>query len=252
MTVQSSNDHTLLEVSGLTKRFGGVTAVDQMSLTMRFREVVALIGPNGAGKTTLFNIVSGISKPNNGDVFFQGNRVTGLPSWRMAELGIGRTFQNIRLFGDLTVLENVALARKSSWFRSLKLEDIKEVIERMGLIEFAAKTAGSLPYGLRRRVELARALSGRPKVILLDEPTAGMNPTEAIELVGIMRDIVKSDIGLLLIEHNMRVAMGAADRVVAMNLGRKIAEGSPEEIQQNSAVIQAYLGEGSEKPGNDE
>jgi ABC-type branched-subunit amino acid transport system ATPase component len=205
--------------------------------------VIALIGPNGAGKTTLFNMISGVVKPDAGDIFIEGRRVTGVSAWRMAKMGVGRTFQNIRLFVDLTVLDNVALAGKGRLLSQVDPADIDPLLEKMQILEYRDQTAGALSYGVRRRVELARALAGRPKLILLDEPTAGMNPVESLQMLNIIKSLASEGLGLLLIEHNMRVAMQAAQRVVVMNLGQKLAEGSPQDIRSNKRVIEAYLGE---------
>ncbi|HOQ98582.1 MAG TPA: ABC transporter ATP-binding protein [Anaerolineae bacterium] len=239
----SAKGEWTLAVSGVSKRYGGVTAVDGVDISIQPGEIVALIGPNGAGKTTLFNIISGIVRPDRGELYLQGKRVTGLPSWKMAELGVGRTFQNIRLFADLTILENVALARKGTPFSRLRLEDVKDVLSRTGLVDLARQRTGALPYGLRRKVELARALAGQPKLILLDEPTAGMNNAEAGDLVSAVRDLAQGGISVLLIEHSMKVAMGAAHRVVVMSLGKKLVEGTADAIRKDPNVIQAYLGE---------
>lgn len=239
---------SLLHVSGLTKHFGGVTAVDKVDLQISSGEVIALIGPNGAGKTTFFNIISGIIRPDTGRLLLNGADVTGLPSWRMAEMGIGRTFQNIRLFADLTVAENVALAAKGPLLSPLPRDSVAGLLSLAKIDGYADRIAGSLPYGIRRQVELARALAGRPKLLLLDEPCAGMNASESMQLVESVRSLAKSGLAILLIEHNVRVAMAAAQRVVVLNFGRKIAEGSPEVVQKDSAVIEAYLGKtGREK-----
>lgn len=233
----------LLTVTKLSKSYGHVRSVSDMSLELRPADVIALIGPNGAGKTTLFNMISGVVKPDAGDIFIEGQRVTGIPAWRMAKMGVGRTFQNIRLFVDLTVLDNVALAGKGRLLSQVDPADTAPLLEKMQLLEYRDQIAGTLSYGVRRRVELARALAGRPKLILLDEPTAGMNPVESMQMLDIIKGLAAEGLGLLLIEHNMRVAMQAARRVVVMDLGQKLAEGTPQDIHNNKRVIEAYLGE---------
>jgi branched-chain amino acid transport system ATP-binding protein len=244
----------------LTMRFGGLTAVADLSLEVAAGELVGLIGPNGAGKTTVFNMISGSLRPTSGKIFFRGEETTGLRPNAVTRRGIARTFQNIRLFQDLSVIENVMISYhgrlRSSflgavWRTPLYQREEKgmregslELLGRVRLGELAEERSGSLSYGQQRRLEIARALAANPKLLLLDEPAAGMNPNETQELMEfILR--VKEDFGLtiLLIEHDMRVVMGICQRIKVMDYGAAIAEGTPREIQNDPRVISAYLGE---------
>jgi branched-chain amino acid transport system ATP-binding protein len=244
----------------LTMRFGGLTAVADLSLEVAAGELVGLIGPNGAGKTTVFNMISGSLRPTSGKIFFRGEETTGLRPNAVTRRGIARTFQNIRLFQDLSVIENVMISYhgrlRSSflgavWRTPLYQSEEKgmregslELLGRVRLGELAEERSGSLSYGQQRRLEIARALAANPKLLLLDEPAAGMNPNETQELMEfILR--VKEDFGLtiLLIEHDMRVVMGICQRIKVMDYGAAIAEGTPREIQNDPRVISAYLGE---------
>jgi len=250
----------LFSAEHLTMRFGGLTAVDDFSLALEFRDLVGLIGPNGAGKTTVFNMISGMLQPTGGKVFFQGEDITGLKPNAITRRGIARTFQNIRLFQDLKVMENVMISyhgRLRSSFLGAVLgtslyrreesemrEGAMALLRQVYLGEMAEAKAGALSYGQQRRLEIARALATKPSLLLLDEPAAGMNPRETEELMDfIMR--VKEDFSLtvLLIEHDMRVVMGICQRIKVLDQGGMIAEGTPREIQQNPRVIAAYLGE---------
>ena len=254
-----SNKMHVLEVNHATMQFGGLIAVNDLNMYINAGEVVALIGPNGAGKTTAFNMITGVYKPTSGMVALNNQNITGMKPNRIAEKGIARTFQNIRLFTNLTVWENVAIAQhlhlRSTWVEStLRLPRYRkesrqierrtnELLEYMGLTELKQEKAGSLPYGLQRKLEIARALATQPALLLLDEPAAGMNPSEAEELQQLIRGIRdKFNISVLLIEHHMDVVMGISDRIYVLNFGQLIASGTPHEIQNNPDVIAAYLG----------
>ena len=250
----------ILETKHATMRFGGLTAVDDLNLEINEGEIVAIIGPNGAGKTTSFNMITGIYEPTEGDIVFLGQRINGLRPDQIARLGVSRTFQNIRLFKSMTVLENVVIANhqkiKSSLFAaalhlpSARKEEAEifqrslELLEATGLAQYKDWKATSLPYGLQRRLEIARALVSSPTWLLLDEPAAGMNPKESEELAQFIFEIrEKFHLTILLIEHHMKLVMKISDRIYVEQYGKTIAVGTPSEIQKNQAVINAYLGE---------
>lgn len=254
----------ILQVSDLTMDFGGIRALDNLSLDVYSGEIAALIGPNGAGKTTFFNCVTGIYTPTKGKVLLTGisgkqTLLNGLKPNKVTEQGLARTFQNIRLFSKMTVLENVMIGRHcrtSSFilgavFRTKKTrqeeQEILEVsyglLEKVGLADVADEFAMNLSYGAQRRLEIARALATEPKLLLLDEPAAGMNPQETIVLNALIREISADGQAILLIEHDMKLIMSLSDRIFVVDYGRKIAEGTPSEIRENPAVIKAYLGE---------
>ena len=249
----------VLEVTHATMQFGGLVAVNDLNMSINNNEIVALIGPNGAGKTTAFNMITGVYKPTSGIVSLNTHNITGLKPNKIAEMGIARTFQNIRLFTPLTVAQNVDLAQhvrlKSSWVgatlrsprycREMKAIHARteELLSYMGLSDVKDELAGSLPYGKQRKLEIARALATQPSLLLLDEPAAGMNPSEADELKQLICGIRdRFSIAILLIEHHMDVVMGISDRIYVLNYGTLIASGTAHEIQNNEAVISAYLG----------
>ncbi|MGC8766887.1 MAG: ABC transporter ATP-binding protein [Brevinematia bacterium] len=251
----------LLKVECITKYFGGIKAVNDVSFDVEKGKVVSIIGPNGAGKTTVFNIISGFYKPDKGKVVFEGRDITNLKVYECARVGIARTFQNIRLFYNMTVLENVmvgrhvrsksgihsffdAILRNSDFYKTEKEIEEKSLylIELLGLSDKVNVLAKNLPYGLQRRLEIARALATEPKLLLLDEPTAGMTYREINEILEVIKKIVDMGITVLLIEHQMMLVMNISDKVIVLDHGEKIAEGSPEEIKNNQKVIDAYLG----------
>ena len=245
----------MLEIKTLSKYFGGVKAVDNLDLQVERGEIVGLIGPNGSGKSTLVNLVCGVLKPTSGEVIFKGRSMAGqLPSARLKH-GIARTFQNIRLFGGLTVWQNLWVARNSTediqsqsilkrWLGSsttLKRE-IETMLEFSDLADKADVLASNLAFGEQRRLELARAVAAKPQLLLLDEPAAGMNQAEVAELEQRIRSLREQGITILLVEHVMQLVMGVTDRIAVLNFGSKIAEGTPNDVQENAAVQEAYLG----------
>ena len=249
----------LLEVKNLTENFGGLTAVGDVNIELGESELVGLIGPNGAGKTTLFNLLTGVYEPSEGTVSLGGELLNGLPTYKIAAAGLSRTFQNIRLFKNLTVLDNVLIAmgtrKKSRFFSSvLRLpayykqeeEMKKEALELLAIFDLEVKhdsLAKNLPYGEQRRLEIVRALATQPKILFLDEPAAGMNPQETAELTTLIKQIQQQfNITILLIEHDMSLVMNVTERIYVLEYGRLIAHGTPEEIKNNKRVIEAYLG----------
>lgn len=248
-----------LKIDSITKQFGGLTAVKDFCLELQEGEIIALIGPNGAGKTTAFNMITGVYAPTSGKVYFKDREITGLRPYQITKLGIARTFQNIRLFKELNVLDNVLIANhlhlKSNLFEAVfnllryrkedreMLDKSLSLLEKLGLADLRNEKSSSLPYGQQRRLEIARALATNPEILLLDEPAAGMNPKETevlTEFIGQLRH--DFDLSIFMIEHHMDVVMEISERIYVLDYGITIAQGSPYEIQNNERVIEAYLG----------
>ena len=250
----------MLRLNGITKVFGGLTALEDVSFSVEAGSITGVIGPNGAGKTTLFNIVTGLYTQTTGEVYLDGQNISLFETEALAKLGLVRTFQNVELFGKMTVLENVMVGLHtksrsgifSSAFRlpgqireeKLIREKSRGWLDFTGMGDLAEMTAGSLPFGKGRLLEISRALAAGPKIILMDEPAAGLNSRETLELAGLIRKIRESGVTVVLVEHDMDLVMDVCDAIVVLNLGKKLAQGTPRDIQENPDVIAAYLGEG--------
>ena len=256
---QDAGKLPVLDVRNLGIDFGGLTAVDSFNITIGPTEIAGLIGPNGAGKTTIFNLLTGVYQPTRGSVLVNGIDIKAMPVHKVNKLGIARTFQNIRLFSEMTALDNVkvgmhneikcsflaSLLRLPSFYRAEAAANMKamELLDFMGLTDVADQKAGSLPYGVQRRLEIVRALATNPSIILLDEPAAGMNPSETAELMHQIRRIRDTfHIAIFLIEHDMNLVMNVCETIAVVNYGKIICKGTPEQVRQNPAVIEAYLG----------
>ena len=251
---------TILEVSGLSMRFGGLLAVNGVGLNVKEKQVVSMIGPNGAGKTTVFNCLTGFYQPSSGSIHLNGEPIEGLPGHKIARKGVVRTFQNVRLFKDMTAVENLLVAQhrhlntgylaglfKTPAFRRSEREAMEYAaywLEQVDLVDFANRSAGTLAYGVQRRLEIARCMMTRPSILMLDEPAAGLNPRETEDLkalIGVLRD--EHNVTVLLIEHDMKLVMSISDHIYVINQGTPLADGTPDDIRNNPDVIKAYLGE---------
>ena len=235
---------TLLEAQGITKRFGGLVAVDSLDIHVEQGEIVGLIGPNGAGKTTAFNLISGFMQPTAGEVYFQGKNITGLRPDQVCKLGLARTFQVVKPFAQLSVGENIMVgAYNRTNSKQEARENTEEIVQFLGLEDVSGEPAGSLSVAYRKRLELAKTLATGPEIILLDEGMAGLRPKETDEIIELVRQVSQRGISLLIVEHVMKVIMTLAERIVVIHHGKKLAEGTPKEITSNPEVIDAYLGE---------
>lgn len=253
----------ILRMENATKKFGGLIAVNQLSFEVKENTIHALIGPNGSGKTTVINLINGLLKLDSGSIFFRNEKINGLEGYRIARKGVCRTFQNIKLFRSMNVLENVMLGGHphshvglfqflfNPFSASKEEKDMREkaeeILSKIGMYHVKDEMVGNLPYGMQKKLEIGRAIMGNPCLLLLDEPAAGLNPSERSDLVELLTKLFEDGIQLLLIEHNMDVVMNISHRITVLNFGAKIAEGSPNDIQNNEEVIKAYLGDKSRR-----